>query len=176
MWWTPPALRPPVLPGLPHLDEALGFRSGQVATDRLGRAAESGIVGVDDGAGHDGRRTPVAAHLAQGVLERVLDGKADRRLCLGHAPVQRNRRDLMRGELVLGEQVAYLRAVAVGQDHLVAGSHQPGHAGHSTGDGGLLGGHRGISTGADHRIAAERDQDAVALRGFVHADADCNAT
>ena len=43
-----------------------------------------------------------------------------------HAPVQRHRRDHVRGQLVLDQQVADLRAVAVGEHDLDAGGDEVG--------------------------------------------------
>ena len=54
-------------------------------------------------------------------LERVHQHEAERRLGLGAAPVQRDRGYDGRGDLVLDQQVADLRAVAVGDDDVDVG-------------------------------------------------------
>ena len=58
---------------------------------------------------------------SEGVVEGIEDREAEGALGLGAAPVERHRGDDVRGELVLDQQVAHLGAVAVGEQHLVAG-------------------------------------------------------
>ena len=115
-----------------------GLVLGQVAADRLGRLAEARVVAVDEGAGDHGRRTPVDAAVGQRLVQRVEDQEADRALGLRTAPVQRHRRHDVRGELVLHQQVADLRAVAVGEDDVGAGRDEVGHPLHRDADGPVL--------------------------------------
>ena len=121
------------------LDERPGILVGQEPPDRLGRVGEPGVVTVDEGASHDGCGGARAAAADEGRLEGVHDGEADGALGLGAIPVQGHGWDHVRGELVLDQQVADLGAVAVGDDDLVPGGDEIGHALHGAGDGGALG-------------------------------------
>ena len=109
------------------------------AAQQLGALREAGVVTVDEGAGDDGCDRAASASGGQGVVEGVEDREAEGALGLGAAPVERHRRDDVRGELVLDQQVAHLGAVAVGDDDLVPGGDEIGHALHGAGDGGALG-------------------------------------
>ena len=93
-------------------------------------------------------------------LERVEDEEADRGLRLRAAPVERHGRDDVGGELVLHQQVADLRPVAVGQDDLDAVRDEAGDRLHRRGDRPLLRLDRRRAVGAGHGVAAEGDERA----------------
>src|SRR3954462_3025444 len=87
---------------------------------------ETRVVGVDErarGERRDGTGEPARS---EGRLERVEQREADGPLRLRAAPVERDGRDDVRGELVLDQEVADLRAVAVRQHDLVAGRDELG--------------------------------------------------
>jgi hypothetical protein len=156
---APPALLTAVLPDLAEGDEPFRLLSGEEAADRLGGLAEPGIVGVDEGAGDQARRATVDAAGPEGGVQFVGEREADRGLGLRDAPVQRHRGHLVRGQLVLDQQVADLGAIAVGQHDLDAGGDDVGDVTGGLGDGVALGaGGRG-AVGAGHGVAAQGDDD-----------------
>ena len=83
-----------------------------------------------------------------------------RGLGLRAAPVQGHRRHDRGGELVLDEQVADLRAVAVGEDDLVAGRDEVGDRLHGRRDRGALGVRGGAAVGGGHGVAAQGEESA----------------
>ena len=143
-----PALLAAVLPHLAVVDEGLRLLAREVAPDRLARVGEARVVAVDEGAGDEGGHGGVEPGIAQRVVEGVQDREAERPLGLGAAPVQRDRRHDVGGELVLDQDVADLRAVAVGDDQLVAGGDQSGGGPHRDADRLDLGGRGGAAVGA----------------------------
>ncbi len=155
----PPALLAPVLPDLAVVDHPPGRLPVQVAAHRLARVGEAGVVAVDEGAGDEGSHRSVGAQRGEGGVECVEDRHPERPLGLGAAPVQRHRRDDVRGELVLDEEVADLGPVPVRDDELVPRGDEPGGVLHRAGDGGDLGARGGVAVGAGHRVAAEGQQD-----------------
>ena len=78
---------------------------------------------------------------------------------LGAAPVERHRWHDVRGQRVLDEEVADLRAVAVRDDDLVTGRDELGDGLHGHGDGLALRLRAGATVGADHRVATQRDDE-----------------
>ena len=94
-------------------------------------------------------------------VELVGEGEGDRRLGLRDVPVQRHRRDDVRGHLVLDQQVADLGAVAVGQHDLDAGGDDVGDVARGLADRVPLGAGRRRAVGAGHGVAAEGDHDAT---------------
>ena len=106
---------------------------GLVARAGSARSAWSGRVKPGSSASTSARVTTVAlrppdAPLAQRVVERVHQHEAQRGLGLRAAPVQRHRGYDGRGDLVLDQQVADLRAVAVGDDDVDVAGDQLGDA------------------------------------------------
>ena len=61
---------------------------------------------------------PFHASLEEDVTDRHLEQIADLPLALGAAHVQRHRMHRLRGGLLLQQDPAHLRSVAVGEDHL----------------------------------------------------------
>src|SRR3954463_10249131 len=161
--WPPasPATLTPVLPDLAERDEPFRLLAREEPADGLRGLLEVRVVGVDEGAGDQAGGALREAACLQGGVELVGQGERDRGLGLGHAPVQRHRRDLVRGELVLPQQVPDLRPVAVGQDHIDAGGHDVGDVPRGNGDRVALrpGGGRAVRSG--HRVATEGDDDAT---------------
>ena len=154
-----PALLAAVLPGLAVLHEYAGFLGAQVAADRLGRPREPRVVGDDQRPGHDRRGAALDVALAERGVERVHQDEAERGLGLRAAPVQRHGRYDGGRELVLDQQVAHLRAVAVGEHDLEVLRDQIGDGGHrDLGRGDLVLGPR-PAVGLRHGVAAECDQD-----------------
>ena len=94
----------------------------------------------------------------EGGLEGVEQREADRPLRLGAAPVERDRRHDVRGELVLDEEVADLGPVAVRDDDLVAGGDELGEVVARDGDGVELGLGRRAAVGPGHGVAAQRHE------------------
>ena len=95
-----------------------------------GRSAWSGCAKPGSSASTSVRVTSAAiraVHAGQRerLVERVEQQGPEGPLGLGAAPVQRNGRDDGGGDLVLDEQVADLRAVAVGHDELVLDGQVP---------------------------------------------------
>ena len=148
-----------VLPGLAVLDEGARLVLREVAADRLGGRREARVVAVHQCPGHDGRRTPVDPAVGERLVEGVEDQEADGGLGLGTAPVERHRWDDVRGQLVLHQQVADLRAVAVGEDHLDAGGDQVGHPLHRDTDRVVLVLRGGAPARPGHGVAAESDEN-----------------
>ncbi len=159
----PPALGAAVLPDLAVLHQGAGLVLGQVATDRLGRVREAGVVPVDERSGHHSGRTPVGSAVRKRLVQRVEDQEADGALRLRAAPVQRDRRDDVRGELVLHQQVADLRAVAVGEHHVDATGHQVGDPLHRDADRAVLVLRRGTPVRPGHGVAAQGDEHSHGL-------------
>ena len=89
-------------------------------------------------------------------VERVHQDEAERRLGLGAAPVQRHRRYDGRGELVLDQEVADLRPVAVGDHDLDVVLDELGHRGHRHLGRRDLVLRSGPAVGARHGVAAQR--------------------
>ena len=154
-----PALLAAVLPHLAVVDHRLCLRVGEVATDRLARVRETGVVTVDEGARHEGGDRPGRPSGREGVVEGVEDREAEGALRLGAAPVERHRWDDVRGELVLHEEVADLGAVAVGDDELVTGRDEARCGLHRDLDGGDLGRRGGAAVGRRHRVSAQGEHD-----------------
>jgi hypothetical protein len=155
-------------------DERLRPLASDEAADGLGRRREARVVRGDQRPGDDRRHPPVAASSSERGLERVEEEEADRGLRLRAAPVERDRRDDVRRQLVLHEQVADLRAVAVGEDDLDPVGDQVGDGVHGGRDRALLGLDRRRSVGPGHGVAAEGDERAhlppsFARRGSVGA-------
>ena len=133
---------------------------GQEAADRLGRPGRS----PGSSASTRVRVTTVAVRPVEPAagergVERVHQREAEGGLGLGAAPVQRDRRHDGRGELVLDQQVADLRAVAVGEHDVDAGLDQVGDRRHRHRGRGLLVLDAGPPVGAGHGVAAQREQD-----------------
>ena len=89
----------------------------------LGRILESGVVGGDDGLGHDGGHGLIHAAAGQLVADRLLQVIPD--IALGHgAALREGHVGLDSAGLCRGAQTqidhTHLRAVAVRHDHLVA--------------------------------------------------------
>ena len=125
--------RQPFSPRSSHVcavvDQRLRLLAGEVAADRLGRVGEAGVVAVDERAGDergdgavDAARRRSAASRASRMVKPIVP-------CVWapHQSSGTGRHDV-RGELVLDQQVADLRAVAVGDDDLVAGGDEVGDA------------------------------------------------
>ena len=79
-------------------------------------------------------------------------------VCAPHQSSGHRRHDCG-GELVLDEQVADLRAVAVREDDLVAGRDEVGDVLHGRRDGGALVVGRGAAVGGGHRVAAQGEEN-----------------
>ncbi len=128
--------------------------------DRLVRCAERRVVRSDEDPAHQRDDRTFDTCTAECITERVRDREADGRLGLSDAPVERHRRDDVPSEFVLDQEVADLRAVAVGDDELeVDRCEQMGHLLHrGTDRRGLLG--RGTGgTGRGDRVPPEREHD-----------------
>ena len=124
---APPAPLTAVLELLAVLDQD----AAPPPTAGSGRSAWSGCSKpgsspVDEGAGDERGDRAVDAAPGQRRLERVHQDEAQRGLGLGAAPVQRHRGHDGGGQLVLHQEVADLRAVAMGDHDLVAGGDQVG--------------------------------------------------
>jgi hypothetical protein len=115
------------LPALGLLHDDLVF-AGVVWPDRFRRIRECGIVRIDEDLGEDARDPAVEAAGIELIPQGLGHQVADLRLALRAAHVERHGRDQVSGFLVLEEDVPDLRAVPVGQDHLVALLHEIGEA------------------------------------------------
>jgi hypothetical protein len=142
-------------------DEALCLLGGHAAPHRLRGADQTRVGRVDEGAGDQGRGALGESACGQGGVQLVGEGEADRGLGLRDVPVQRDGRHHVGRELVLHQQVADLRPVAVGDDHLGTAAHHLGHVPGGDGDRRALGGRRRRAVGTGHRVAPERDDDAT---------------
>ncbi len=155
----PPAPGAAVLPGLAVLDRgprpaprAGSGRSAWWASRSRGRRRPRGVR-VTTAA-----LAPVDAARPQRVVQRVHQHEADRRLGLRPAPVQRHRRDDGGGELVLHQQVADLRTVAVRDDHVDAAGDEVATPRIATWRGRDLRLRPGTAVRAGHRVAPQGQQ------------------
>ena len=155
---APPALLAPVLPGLAVLDQQLRLLGREEPADGLGRLREPRVVAVDERAGHHRRGPAQHAPAQQRRVQRVHQHEAERRLGLRAAPVQRDRRYDGGGELVLDQQVADLRAVAVGDHDLDVVGQQVRDRLHRDLRGGDLVLDAGPPVGVRHRVPAQCQQ------------------
>ena len=133
---------------------------GQVAADRLGRLGEAGVVAVDEGAGDHGRR-PAGRRRARRAPCPASRGsrKPMVALRLRAAPVQRDGRHDVRGELVLDQQVADLGTVAVGQHaRRCPGAIRSATCSIAERHGAVLVARRGAAVGPGHGVPTESDQ------------------
>jgi hypothetical protein len=140
------------------LDQHGGVLAGKVAPDRLAGPGEPGVVRVDERACDHGRAPAAHPALPQGVVEGVHQHEAQRGLRLRTAPVERDRRDDGRRDLVLHQQVPDLRTVAVGDHDVDVADDQVGDTCHRLMGRRDLGARAGPAVGARHRVAAEREQ------------------
>ena len=164
-----PALLAAVLPDLAECDEPLRLLAREEAADRLGRLAEARVVDVDEGAGDQAGGALREAAGDEGRVQLVGEREGDGRLGLGDAPVQRDRRDDVRGQLVLDQQVADLRTVAVGQHDLDAGRDDVGDVAGRLAERVPLGAGRRRPVGTGHGVAAEGDHDTARSHGATLA-------
>ena len=160
-----PALLAAVLPDLAERDEPLRLLARQEPADRLGGSRKPGSsastrVRVTRPAVRCGRPRAVSAASSSSVSV-----KRDGGLGLGDAPVQRHRRHDVRGELVLDQQVAHLRSVAVGQDDLDTGGDDVGDVPGRLADGVPLGGGRRRTVRPGHGVAAQGDHHTTGSPG-----------
>ena len=112
--------------------------------------------------GHDGDRVAVDVEPVEVVLEVLRQGVADRALAVGAADVERHLVQLVRRELGAPQDEADLRAVAVADRHVPAvldhrGDVPAGLAGRD-----VLVAHRLVLLVLDQRVAADRDDGALA--------------
>ena len=91
-----------------------------VLADELGRVREGGVVRADTGEREHRRHRPLHPPLEEHVADRDLQQVADLPLALGPADVEGHRVHDARRRLLLQEDPAHLRAVAVGEDDLPA--------------------------------------------------------
>ena len=144
------------------LDEDGSLVRTEVAADRLGGVREPRVVAIHQGPGDQGSHRSLDVPGGQRCLECAGQDEAEGRLGLGAAPVQRYGRHDVGGQLVLDQQVAHLRTVPVGEQHVHPGGHQACHAVHRHLGGSDLVLRTGAAVRRRHGVAAERDQDAQA--------------
>ena len=142
----------------------LGDLAGQEGTDRLRRDREGAVVGIDQHLGDDAHDTAREAARPELVPERLLDHVADLTLRLGPAHVERHGGDEPGGGLVLDEEVADLRSVAVGEDRLIALGDQLGDLAARAPDVVELSGVAVELLRPQDRVAAQGDHDPFVAR------------
>ena len=136
---------------------------GVEGADRLARVRERHVLGVDrhlgDDADHRGCEPALLQVVGQGLRRHV----ADLALALGAADVHRHRRHGLRGERVLDQQVAHLRAVAVREHDPPAVLGQLRDAAHRAVDVEQLLLERADLAGLEDGVAAEGDHHGSSL-------------
>jgi hypothetical protein len=129
--------------------------------DRLRRVAEGRVVGRHARERQDRRHGPLHPPLEEHVADRHLEQVADLPLAQRPAHVERHRVHPLPSRLLLEEDPAHLRAVAVGDDDLPPRRRDVGDP---------LGGQAGravhvlervLLAATEQRVAAERDDDSV---------------
>ena len=147
------------------LRAALGLLLVVERADRLGRVREGLVGGVHQHAREQDGGRDARVDLRERRLEQVAD------LALGHRDqrVERERRGLLLAELLLQQQRADVRAVAVGEHDLVTGRAQGEHGLDDLAHVLELLRPRSGLTGLDQGVAADGDDDAHRMFPIVYA-------
>ena len=144
--------------GQPAVSKSCARDFVQESADRLGRALKGRVVAVDQGLGDIGDAAKGEVALVEFVAQRLLQHVADAALGVGHDEVHRRGVHLGRGEFVALQDVADLRAVAVGDDGAPAGLDEVGDVGRGFANGVPLVLHLRMLRVLDERVAADGDE------------------